>query len=109
MDRVGKVIDDAAGAGGDLIQVQSIRFTIDDPKPLQAQARVAAMEEAQAKAKSLAEKSGVKLGKPVSISESVGFPPPIIFERGLADQASTPIEAGELEVTATVMVIYAIE
>jgi uncharacterized protein YggE len=110
LDKVGVVIDDVAAAGGDLTQVQSISFTIDEPKELQAQARVEAMKDAKAKAQTLADEGGVKLGKPVSISESIGFSTPSPFLKGGAEAASvTPIAPGELEVTVTVAVIYAIE
>ena len=108
LDRVGKVIDDVAAAGGDITQVQSIQFTIDDPKELQSQARVKAMKDARTKAQTLAEEGGVKLGKPVSISESIGSSSPIFFKSD-RELSATPIEPGELEVTVTVSVIYNIK
>ena len=73
LDTVGNVIDDAAEAGGDLVEINSIQFTIDDPTKLKMQARVAAMQDAQAKAQTLATEGGVTLGKPISISESGGL------------------------------------
>src|SRR3990170_2444594 len=63
LDKVGEVIDGAAGAGGDLIQVQGLSFTIEEPDDLRAQAREEAVNEARAKAERLAELAGVKLGK----------------------------------------------
>jgi len=108
LNKIGEAIDGAAAAGGDIIQVQSIRFTIDDPTELQAQARMKAMQDAQAKAQTLAQEGGVRLGKPVSISEVIGFSSPVSF--GKAEEFSTtPIEAGELEVAVTVTVIYSIK
>ena len=73
LDTVGNVIDDAAEAGGDLVEINSIQFTIDDTTKLKMQARVAAMQDAQAKAQTLATEGGVTLGKPISISESGDF------------------------------------
>ncbi|MBM3242176.1 DUF541 domain-containing protein [Candidatus Poribacteria bacterium] len=109
---VGEVIDEATAAGGDLIRVNSITFAIDDPKELQAQARIEAMKDANAKAQALAEQGGVELGKPISISESVVFYNPTYYERA-SDKGqpmpTTPIEPGQLEVTITVSVIYDIE
>ena len=35
LDTLSDVIDDAAEAGGDYVIVNSIQFSIDDPKPLQ--------------------------------------------------------------------------
>src|SRR3972149_7215125 len=55
LDRVGEAIDGAAKAGGDLIQVQGLSFTIDDPDDLRAQARDEAVKEARTKAERLAD------------------------------------------------------
>ena len=112
LDRVGQLIDDAAEAGGDLVQVQSIRFAIDDPKELQAQARVDAMKNALAKAQTLAVEGDVTLGKPISISESSSSVlPPSPFGRDVAAEglSATPIETGQLQVTVTVHVLYEIK
>ncbi len=112
MDKVGQVIDDAAAAGGDVLRINSIQFTIDDPGPLQAEARIEAMKDAQAKAETLAEEGSVTLGKPISISETVGSSPPVYYdnERAVAEPGfQTPIESGLLEVRVTVAVIYEIE
>ena len=111
---VGDVIDDAAEAGGDLVEINSIQFTIDDTTKLKMQARVAAMGDAQAKAQTLATEGGVTLGKPISISESGDFyaPYPASIEFAFADDAgavATPIQSGQLQITVTVNVIYEIE
>ena len=114
LDTVGNVIDDAAEAGGDLVQINSIQFTIDDSTKLKMQARVAAMQNAQAKAHTLATEGGVTLGKPISISESGDFyaPYPVNLEFAFADDAAaaeTPIQSGQLQITVTVNVVYEIE
>jgi uncharacterized protein YggE len=112
LDGLGEVIDDVTEAGGDVVQVQGLRFTIEDPEALRAQARQEAMADARAKAESLAELADVKLGKPISINERADVPPPIFFEaaplaRGVEE--ATPIEPGELEVSITVDVLFAID
>lgn len=112
LDRIGQVIDDAAAAGGDLVQIQSIQFGIEDAKELQAQARVEAMRDALAKAQVLAAEGGVTLGKPISISESSALPLPTFpIARGLVEDvlATTPIETGQLQVNVIVNVVYEIE
>ena len=109
------VIDGAAGAGGDSIVINSIQFMIDDTAPLQTQARSLAVKDAEAKAQTLAKASGVRLGEPVTITESTYFEgPPIPFATADvafddAARASTPIAPGELTVTVTVSVVYEIE
>ena len=114
LDTVGNVIDDAAEAGGDLVEINSIRFTIEDPTKLKMQARVEAMQDAAAKAQTLATEGGVTLGKPISISESGDYypPGPINLEFALAADAAaveTPIQSGQLQITVTVNVTYEIE
>ena len=104
-----------AAAGGDLVEINSIQFTIEDPTKLKMQARVAAMQDAHAKAQTLATEGGVALGKPISISESGDFyqPGPFHAEVAFADDGGaareTPIQFGQLQITVSVNVIYAIE
>ena len=112
LDRVGEVIDDVAAAGGDVVQVQGLSFTIEKPEDLRAQAREEAMADARARAESLADLAGVKLGKPLSVTESTATPPSPFMESAPAArgaEAATPIEAGQLEVSVTVDVLFAIE
>ncbi len=116
LDTLSDVIDDAAEAGGDSIVLNSIQFMIEDTTPLQEQACAIAVKNAEAKALTIAEASGVTLGKPVTITENSYYEsPPIpyaVAETALADDAeytSTPIVSGELTVTVSVTVVYEIE
>ncbi len=115
LETLSDVIDDAAEAGGDSIVVNSIQFMIDDTTPLQTQARSLAVINAEAKAQTLADASGVVLGKPVTITENTYFEsPPIQYaaEAAFADdgaRTSTPISPGELTITVNVTVTYEIE
>ena len=115
LESLSDIIDDAAGAGGDIVVVNSIQFMIEDSTPLQTQARALAVKNAEAKAQTLAEASGVTLGKPVTITEtSRGESPSIAFAESVefaADSArsSTPVQAGELTVTVNVTIVYEIQ
>ena len=112
---LGEVIDDAAAAGGNSVVINSILFAIEDTTPLQTRARSLAVEDAEAKARTLAEAGGVRLGEPVSIVESTIFggpPVPFSTEEAAFDTAArtaTPIAPGELTVTVNVAVVYEIE
>jgi len=113
IDRAGEVIDDAVQAGGDLLQVQSISFIIDDTTALSSQARQKAMADAQAKAEELASLAGVTLGDPTYITESTSTPyAQSYYDRGMAYSAEaapvTEISAGELEVVVYVNITYGI-
>ncbi|RKU12521.1 SIMPL domain-containing protein [Candidatus Poribacteria bacterium] len=116
LETLSDIIDDATRAGGDIIVVDSIQFMIEDPTPLQAQARVLAVKDAKVKAQTLAEASGVTLGKPITISETTRTTgPPIAYAETAefaADdgaRSATPIQAGELTVTINVTLVYEIE
>ncbi len=111
--KTSKAIDDATRAGGNDAVVQNVSFTIDDPESLREQARRQAVQKAKAQAEQMADAAGEKLGKLLSISESSGGGAIPYDTRSLASMQSadvpTPIEAGELEVTVTVSVLYAID
>ncbi len=112
VDSAGAVIDAVAKAGGDLTRINNIGFTVDDPKPFQEQARKLAVADAYAKAKTLADVAGVKLGQATYISESTYVPGPIyrgdMIAAPEAAPAETPISPGEMEITTTVQIAYAI-
>ncbi|OGO30887.1 MAG: hypothetical protein A2Z29_01385 [Chloroflexi bacterium RBG_16_56_11] len=110
----GSIIDAVVVAGGDLTRVNSIGFQVDNPAPFQEQARDKAVANAADKAKKLADAAGVKLGKPVYITESSFVPGPI-FRADLAKAegapvlaVETPISPGETEITVNVQINYAI-
>ncbi|MFC1913257.1 SIMPL domain-containing protein [Chloroflexota bacterium] len=111
VEKTGAIIDAVAEAGGDLTQIRSISFSADDPSDYYVEAREAAIADAKAKADQLAHLAGVKLGKPTYISESIQAPP--IAMRSVAyDEAAalaeTSISPGELELSLSVQVVYAI-
>jgi uncharacterized protein YggE len=114
MDEVGAIVDDVAVAGGDLTRIDSVAFSIEDPSGYQEEAREKAIADAQAKAGQLAGQAGVKLGSPTYISESSYLPSPIYPARsfGVAEAMPAPmptsISPGEMEVTVSVQISYAI-
>ena len=109
-----------AVAGGDLTRIDSISFSIDDLSVYYEEAREEAMADAKAKAEQLAELAGVKLGKPIYISDGFQVPPPIYPRAEFVLPAPAPapapapviemppISLGETEVSLTVQVAYAI-
>jgi len=113
MGRIGSVIDTVAVAGGDLTRVNNIGFSVEDPTPYQNDAREQAMVEAKAKAGQMAELAGMKLGKPTYVTENVYVPTPIYRQDFFMEKAAgapaveTPISPGEMEISVTVQVAYA--
>jgi uncharacterized protein YggE len=114
IDNVGTVIDQVAVAGGDLTRIDSIGFSVEDPTPYREEARAKAVADAQAKAEQLAELAGVTLGKPTYISENTFVPAPIYRQDFIematagAPMMETPISPGELEISLSVQLNYAI-
>ncbi len=111
IDKAGTVIDAVAAAGGDLTRIDSIGFSVDDPSAYYEEAREKAMADAKAKAEQLAELADAKLGKATYISESSQTPPPI-YRQDIYEEAvpgvETPISPGEMEISLTVQVAYAL-
>ncbi len=110
IDKAGTIIDAVAEAGGDLTRIDSIGFSVDDPSAYYEEARHKAMAEAKAKGEQLAELAGITLGKPTYISESA-YLPSSIYPVRMAEAAAkveTPISPGEMEITLSVQVVYAI-
>jgi uncharacterized protein len=109
LTKLGDALSSATAAGANTIW--GVDFRIHDPEPLLAQARDKAVADALAKAKRLAAAAGVKVGPLVSIEESGrGGPMPVgaMFSAREA-KSSVPIEAGSMEVSADVVVRFAIE
>ena len=113
IDKVGTVIDAAAKAGGDLIRIHGISFSVEDPSAYYEELREKAMADAESKAKQLAELAGVSLGKATYVSEGIQTPLPPWYEMmgGGAPApmpAPTPISPGETEISLTIQAAYAI-
>ncbi len=107
LNQVGTALQAALDAGANT--VNDLRFTIDDSAALLAEARTLAVADARQRAETLAAAAGVKLGAALDIRESSGSYP--IFARGAFDEASgaaVPVQAGELDLTVYVEVLFAI-
>ncbi len=102
---VGKVLDAAVAAGSN--SIQEVTFDIRDPQPEKDQALALAIKDARRKAEVAAAAAGVKLGKALEISEGYGFVALGARSAVFADTA-TPIQPGEMEITASVTVTYEI-
>jgi uncharacterized protein YggE len=111
ISKAGSVIDSVAAAGGDLVRVNGVQFAIDDPTAINIQARDLAMADAKASASQLAKAAGVTLGNPISITESSSYAPQnVVYAKDAASGvSSTPISAGQMDITLSVQVVYSIK
>jgi uncharacterized protein YggE len=108
---LGALLDDAVSYGA--TRIFGISFEASNMEALKNQARDQAMANAQAKAQQLAKDGGVSLGRPVTIEESdTGGVTPVQVRTAAPAAAAapqTPIQPGQLQVSTTVRVIYAIQ
>ncbi|MDE0591699.1 MAG: SIMPL domain-containing protein [Dehalococcoidia bacterium] len=114
IDNLSRVVDTASTAGGDLIRINSIQFTVDDSSAYGEIIRQYAGADALAKADVYARAMGVTLGQLVYLSEisssvpmSYGAP---VAEMAAMDRAfkSTPISSGDMSLSVTVQAVFAI-
>jgi uncharacterized protein len=109
---LGSLIDDAIASGA--TRVYGIRFEASDMAGLKSQARDQAMQDARAQGEQLARDAGVTLGRTMTIEVSdTGGTTPVRALGGAqaapAAAVSTPIQPGELSVSTTVHVVWAIQ
>jgi len=112
IEQVGPMLDALVRAG--VNNINQVQFTVKDPKAALDKAREDAIREARAKAKSMAEAAGVKLGPLLSMNEhSGGFNPQPRMMRGAAMEMSsdaiTPISAGNQTLSVNVNLSYGLE
>lgn len=104
----GQAIDSAVKNGANLVSGLTFGFTEEERLDLENEARKKAVDKAKKKAESIAEVSGIKLGRIINIEENFGgMPIPLRAEGSLPeDKASTEILPGESKVMITVTVFY---
>lgn len=109
LGKLGTLLDEMVSKGAN--QIGGIAFDIANPDALEDAARVAAVKDARHQAGLIAEASGVRLVRVLSISGEGGPRP---MPRMMAAPAmmkadAVPVEAGETELRAGVTITYEIE
>lgn len=111
-DKIGVVLEKGTEKGANV--VGELQFAIDEPEKIREIARADAIEKAKAKAKQIAEKTGLELVKVVNIYEGYYYSPAREYEIGEGMkmvaapemQALPEIQPGEQEVKLGVSLIY---
>lgn len=115
LTKVSAILDAAMNAGA--TEVGGVTFTIENPKKYTAGARIDAIKAAREKADVIAEQTGVKILKPISISEEEPNSDEMtnaqvinVPSRGWSTGEEVPsVEPGEIKLTYTIDITYEIE
>lgn len=106
--RLGPVIDALAAHGAN--RIDGPGFEIDDPAPLQDQARQAAIAQLRQRAELYAKVLGLRVRRVISLSENVGSnrPMPMLMmaRAASAAEADTPIAPGQTTITVGVEAVF---
>lgn len=106
LTRIGALIDTAISAGAN--DVQGVLFTVENDQAVRREAIVQAIRDAQAKARTIADTLGIRLGQVTYVSE-LAAPIPRPFQLGVARaDVETPIIPGQVDVSASVTLAYSI-
>lgn len=110
LDAMGTILDSAVGRGSN--QIHGIAFSIDDPRPLEDEARRRALVDAQRKARLYTEGAGITLGPIMSIFENPPSPPiPLSVKAQRMEAAvdsAVPVAQGEQVVTVQISMSWEI-
>lgn len=108
LDRLGPTLDAVVGAGA--TDVQNIAFTREDSSDAEDSARTRAVTEAHRRAEVMAAAAGMRLGPLLSLAEAQtgSGPMPVMMARDAKAGAATPIETGQLTLSAEVTATWAL-
>ncbi len=108
LERLGAVLDAVVSVGAN--NLHGLQFGVQNPQPLQDDARVRAVADAKRKAALYAEAAGVTLGPILSINE-VGHraPGPQVVMEMAQSRMDVPVAEGAVGLSADVSIIFAIE
>jgi uncharacterized protein len=110
LTKLGDMLDATVKAGAN--SINSITFDVADKSDALTQARQAAVAEALKQANELTGATGVSLGDVQTISYYDSTPSPIAYTARAADMAnaaSVPVQAGSMQITTTVTIVYEIK
>ncbi len=109
----GSVIDAVSGAAGNAGQINSVSFSIKDPRDLEDQARTDAVHQAVSHAQTMAASAGERLGPVCSLTDTT---PTSQASSGFNSAAGTsaqpsavPLEVGSQQATAQVTIVYSLK
>lgn len=112
LKEIGNIIDATAEAG--LNNIESLSFDTTKRDEFRREALTRAVNDAKTTAETLAKAAGVKITRILQLSPSFDYPVPVYRDYALAKEAApaappTPIEPGDISVSASVSIVFEIE
>ncbi|THF73575.1 SIMPL domain-containing protein [Cohnella fermenti] len=113
LTEIGKLLDDLSAAGAN--RMNGVRFSTEKQDQYELEALKQAMTNADAKAAVLATSAKKQLGEVLNIVQGDVSPIPVIqteslqMAKAMSDAASTSIQSGQIEISASVTVQYAMK
>ncbi len=112
LKEIGNIIDATAEAG--LNNIESLSFDTTRRDEFRREALTRAVNDAKTTAETLAKAAGVKITRILQLSPSFDYPVPMYRDYALAKEAAsaappTPIEPGDISVSASVNIVFEIE
>ena len=107
LTRIGTLLDALVSAGANA--AGGLEFVVKDARVREREALKDAVEDARARAETLAAAGGFALGPVLTVTESSqGYAPPYPMVRSMMADKAVPIAAGQQTLSATVQVTFAI-
>lgn len=112
LKNMGEIIDSTTEAG--LNKIEGLSFDTTKRAEYRREALRAAVQDARITAETVVDAAGVSIKKILQLSPSYDYPTPIyrdyaLSKTAVAESAPTPIEPGEITVTASVNIVFEIE
>jgi hypothetical protein len=109
LTKLGDMLDATVQAGAN--SINSITFDVADKSAALSEARLAAVADARKQADELVGATGVSLGDVQTISYYDSTPSPIYYSatRDMANSMSVPVQAGSMQITTTVTIVYGLK
>ena len=108
VNQLGDVLDKAVAAGAN--NIYGVNFSVEDTAKLEADARTKAVADAKSRAENLAQLNGVQLGEVLTVSEVIGASAyPMAYDAKGMGGGGTPVQPGELEMSMSIQITYAVK
>ena len=107
----GSVLDALTSAAGNATRIDSVTFSLRDPRKIEDTARTDAVHQAVSHARSMAQAAGERLGPVCSLTDqsSSDYAPSAFGAERASSAAAVPLQPGTQQESAQITLVYALE